>query len=75
MKWYVRKQHQHAEGEWELDFHRYGQDHVSTLPGRIGQLGEVFLIGEALGSTPELAKSVASTARIATAVGFSFPSR
>ena len=50
---------------WDLDWHIYGQ-HQTTADG---QPAEVFLIGEALASTQQLANSVASSARIATVHG------
>ncbi|KAJ4353830.1 uncharacterized protein N0V89_005560 [Didymosphaeria variabile] len=62
IKEYVAEQHRGVEGTWDLDWHVYGQ-HQTTADG---QPAEVFLIGEALASTQELARSVASTARIAT---------
>ncbi|KAF2446173.1 hypothetical protein P171DRAFT_430385 [Karstenula rhodostoma CBS 690.94] len=62
IKNYVAEQHKDAMGTWDLDWHVYGQ-HQTTADG---QPAEVFLIGEALASTQELARSVASTARIAT---------
>lgn len=66
VKGYVEKQHEGVEGTWDLDWHIYGQ-HQTTADG---QPAEVFLIGEALASTQELARGVASTARIATIAGF-----
>lgn len=68
VKWYVGKQRQHAEGEWDIEFHIYGQNQVSSLPNQNGQPAEVFIVCEALGSTQELANSVAAAARIAIAV-------
>ena len=62
IKEYVAQQHKDVEGTWDLDWHVYGQ-HQTTADG---QLAEVFLIGEALGSTQELANSVTSTARVGT---------
>ncbi|KAL5445526.1 hypothetical protein PMIN06_008065 [Paraphaeosphaeria minitans] len=62
IKTYVAKQHEDVDGQWDLDWHVYGQ-HQTTTDGRPA---EVFLIGEALASTQELARSIASTARIAT---------
>jgi hypothetical protein len=68
VRWYVGKQHQHANGEWDLDFHIYGHNQVSAIPEEAGRPSEVLIIGEALASTQELAKSIAATARVATAV-------
>ena len=67
VKPYVAAQHEDA-GQWQLDFHRYGQHQVSTLPNQLGEPGEVLLIAEALASSQEIASSLASTARVATAV-------
>lgn len=55
-------QHADAEGTWDLDWHIYGQNQTNAN----GQPAEVFLVGEALASTQDLANSVASTARVAT---------
>jgi hypothetical protein len=68
IKAYVAEQHRDADGTWELDFHQYGR---SDEPNGITSgkpLPEVFLIGEALASSQELATSVAATAKIATTV-------
>lgn len=72
VKDYVALQHEGQEGTWELDFHVYGQNQVSTLPLNKGQPAEIFLIGEALASTQALATSVAATTRVACTVGQSF---
>lgn len=56
-KGYVRQQHKKAEGTWDLDFHIYGRG-----------TNEIFLVAEALGSTQELATSVANVTRIACIV-------
>jgi hypothetical protein len=69
VKGYVAEQHREADGTWDLDFHYYGKsdelgdDTVSETP-----VPEVFIIGEALASSQELASSVAATAKIATTV-------
>jgi hypothetical protein len=68
VKEYVAVQHEDAEGTWELDFHVYGQHHVSTVAPNIGQPAEVFLIGEALASTQVLATSAVCAARVAITV-------
>lgn len=68
VKDYVTTQHIGAPGTWELDFHIYGQQSISTLPLTKGQPSEVFIIGEALASTQELATSICSIARIACVV-------
>lgn len=61
VKEYVASQHSHATGEYEFDFHLYGKPDENTP---ITQSSEIFLIGEALASSQELATSVAATARI-----------
>lgn len=57
VKKYVALQHKKADGTWEFDYHLYGKG-----------TNEVFLVGEALASTQELATSVANIARIACIV-------
>ena len=60
VKNYVRMQQDKLEDEtWDLDFHVYGRG-----------TGEIFVVGEALAPTQELATSIASIARIATIVSF-----
>ncbi|KAH7122678.1 hypothetical protein B0J11DRAFT_608191 [Dendryphion nanum] len=66
IKGYVSTQHEDVGGKWALDFHTYGRDQVSALPENAGEASEVFLIGEALADTQDLASSIASAARIAT---------
>jgi hypothetical protein len=68
IKNYVVQQHRDVKGTWDLDWHIYGQNQTTTD----GRPAEILLIGEALGSTKELANSVASAARIATIHG-SYP--
>jgi hypothetical protein len=65
---YVASQHEGTEGSWELGFHVYGQHQASIAPGCQSQAQEVFMIGEALASTQELATSIACMARIAVTV-------
>ncbi|KAF2868370.1 hypothetical protein BDV95DRAFT_500870 [Massariosphaeria phaeospora] len=72
VKLYATTQHEGNEGEWELDFHVYGENQVSALPESAGQPSEIFLIGEALATTQALATSIVSTARVATIHG-SYP--
>ncbi|KAI1137608.1 hypothetical protein F5Y05DRAFT_404776 [Hypoxylon sp. FL0543] len=70
VKGYAAEQHSHAAGEFQLDFHLYGKhddEAASTSPSQ-----EIFLIGEVLASSQELATSVAATARIAVIHG-SYP--
>ncbi|KAI8631639.1 hypothetical protein F5Y19DRAFT_473317 [Xylariaceae sp. FL1651] len=69
VKGFVAEQHKGVDGTWDLDFHVYGKpnepyDTTSEIP-----LPEVFIIGEALASSQELATSVASTAKIGTTHG------
>ncbi|KAH8659229.1 hypothetical protein BGZ60DRAFT_544271 [Tricladium varicosporioides] len=60
---------------WKLGFHVYGDNGVmeSLEPGdRCYQPREIFIVGEVLASTQQLASSIASTARIACVHG-SYP--
>ncbi|KAF1953183.1 hypothetical protein CC80DRAFT_420605 [Byssothecium circinans] len=59
---YVEFQHEYTEGTWKMDWHVYGKGTVT----KEGKAGEVFIIGEALAPTQELANSLVSTARVAT---------
>ncbi|KAL2878416.1 hypothetical protein SGCOL_006390 [Colletotrichum sp. CLE4] len=60
VKAYVRQQHKDVPGNWDLDFHTYGQEQTTpTGPG------EIFIIAEAIAPTQELATGLVSTARIA----------
>lgn len=59
VKAYVKSQHKHIEGEWNLDFHVYGRDQF-TAKGP----GEVFVVAEALAPTQQIANSIASKARV-----------
>jgi hypothetical protein len=68
VKPYVRSQHQDTKSEWDLDFHLYGQNQVSTEQETLGQPGQVFLVGETLASTQDLASSIATTANLAMGV-------
>lgn len=52
-------------GNWDLDFHTYGQGQSTPLGP-----GEVFIIAEAVASTQELATGLVSTARIGMIVSF-----
>ncbi|KAF2012861.1 hypothetical protein BU24DRAFT_484675 [Aaosphaeria arxii CBS 175.79] len=69
IKAYVKMQHEDVDGSWELDFHTYGRDQVSSVKDKLGELSEIFLVGEALADSQDLAASVVSTARIATIHG------
>ncbi|KAF5520581.1 hypothetical protein CGCA056_v008861 [Colletotrichum aenigma] len=59
VKAYVKQQHPNMPGNWDLDFHTYGQGQRTPLGP-----GEVFIIAEAVASTQELATGLVSTARI-----------
>ncbi|KAI1372462.1 hypothetical protein F4677DRAFT_263532 [Hypoxylon crocopeplum] len=72
VKGYAASQHKHASGEWEFDFHLYGKPDQSADDESVAQSQELFVIGEALASSQELATSVAATARIAVIHG-SYP--
>lgn len=63
VKAHVAKQHTHINSDWHFDFHTYGQQPNST---------EIFVVGEALAATQEIANSLASTARIGCSHG-SYP--
>ncbi|KAI1102445.1 hypothetical protein F4804DRAFT_265541 [Jackrogersella minutella] len=70
VKEYAADQHSNVTGNWELDFHLYGkqdEESAATTPSP-----EIFIIGEALASSQELATSVAATARIGVIHG-SYP--
>ncbi|KAF2267780.1 hypothetical protein CC78DRAFT_47406 [Lojkania enalia] len=54
---YVAAQHQHIGEKWELILHKFG----ATDPHAPG---EVFVVGEALAPTQEIATSLANTARV-----------
>ncbi|TVY81959.1 hypothetical protein LSUE1_G003298, partial [Lachnellula suecica] len=73
---HVATQVKTSEGEfWKLGFHNYGANGVmqSLEPGsRDYKPREIFLVGEALASTQELANAVASNARVAAVHG-SYP--
>lgn len=62
VKDYARRQHSHVQEKWDLDFHIYG---LNPNPNDRAVDGQVFVIGEALAETQEVATSVVSTARIA----------
>ncbi|KAI1452332.1 hypothetical protein F4805DRAFT_447825 [Annulohypoxylon moriforme] len=69
VKGYAVDQHSHVSEKWELDFHIYGKQDgsISTAPS-----SEIFIIGEALAPSQELATSIAATARIGVIHG-SYP--
>ncbi|KAF8850814.1 hypothetical protein BDZ45DRAFT_708186 [Acephala macrosclerotiorum] len=73
---HVASQVKTSDGEfWKLGFHNYGSNGVmqSLEPGaKDYQPREVFLVGEILASSQELANSVASTARVGVVHG-SYP--
>ncbi|KAI1407539.1 hypothetical protein F5Y13DRAFT_174637 [Hypoxylon sp. FL1857] len=70
VKGYAIGQHSNAAGEFQLDFHLYGKQDDEAASTTSSQ--EIFLIGEVLASSQELATSVAATARIAVIHG-SYP--
>ncbi|KAF4953312.1 hypothetical protein FGADI_6078 [Fusarium gaditjirri] len=59
VKVYVDQQHPEIAGQWNLDFHVYGKDQY-THAGP----GQLFIVGEALAPTQQLANSIASKARV-----------
>ncbi|KAI1818654.1 hypothetical protein GGS20DRAFT_581409 [Poronia punctata] len=67
---YVAEQHKDAQGPWELEFHKYGgPGGTNGTDNSDAPVPEVFLIGEVLASSQELATSLASTAKVATTHG------
>ncbi|KAI1635265.1 hypothetical protein F4809DRAFT_651336 [Biscogniauxia mediterranea] len=72
VKEYAAQQHRGQAGNWELDFHTYGKPSEPAQTLSVGDSPEVFLIGEVLASTQELATSVASAAKVAVTHG-SYP--
>ncbi|KAI1803934.1 hypothetical protein F4811DRAFT_522259 [Daldinia bambusicola] len=68
VKSYAVQQHADVTEKWEFDFHIYGKPEE----GVENPSAEIFLIGEALAPTQELATSIASTARIGVIHG-SYP--
>ncbi|KAI1212070.1 uncharacterized protein F4807DRAFT_417462 [Annulohypoxylon truncatum] len=66
VKGYAADQHSQVSEKWELDFHVYGKQESATPSP------EIFIIGEALAPSQELATSIAATARIAVIHG-SYP--
>ncbi|KAI1641902.1 uncharacterized protein F4817DRAFT_354467 [Daldinia loculata] len=68
VKRYAVEQHSHVTEKWEFDFHIYGKPEEGVESAS----PEVFLIGEALAPTQELATSIAATARIGVIHG-SYP--
>jgi hypothetical protein len=63
VRWYVGEQFPDLSGQWELDFHVYGQDQTAGSGP-----GEVFIIAEVLAPTQQIATSLASKARVAMIV-------
>jgi hypothetical protein len=70
-KSHVAKQHLDVEESWNLDFHLYGLplgssakilDKTSTEPDSVTD--EIFVIGEVLADSQDLATSIASAARV-----------
>ncbi|KAI0391906.1 hypothetical protein F5Y17DRAFT_385581 [Xylariaceae sp. FL0594] len=67
VKLYVAEQHKDAHGQWQLEFHIWGQ--TEHEPDNSAPVPEVFIIGEVLAPTQELSTSIAATARVATTHG------
>lgn len=63
VRWYVGEQFPDLSGQWELDFHVYGQGQTAG-----SSPGEIFIIAEVLGPTQQIATSLASKARVAMIV-------
>ncbi|KAI0172956.1 hypothetical protein GGR52DRAFT_429280 [Hypoxylon sp. FL1284] len=72
VKQYVATQHDHLPGTYEFDFHFYGKSDGNTADASASQSPEVFLIGEALASSQELATSIVATAKVGITHG-SYP--
>jgi hypothetical protein len=75
VKEFVKQQHSSIIEKWELDFHVYGANGIMNAqePGDTSYLPrEIFLVGEALAPSQQLATSIASSARIACVHG-SYP--
>ena len=72
MKAYVQQQHIGIQESWELDFHVHDGKNQDIISDNIVP-GEIFVIGEALAESQELATALADTARIATVVSFVEP--
>ncbi|KAL2203090.1 hypothetical protein CC79DRAFT_1360910 [Sarocladium strictum] len=68
---YVKQQHQHVDGNWDIGFHTFGKDKKATSDST-----QVFIVAEALAQTQDIANSLASKARVAlikaTAGNFGF---
>ncbi|KAI1505951.1 hypothetical protein F5X99DRAFT_415628 [Biscogniauxia marginata] len=72
VKAYAAQQHRGVPGNWELDFHYYGKPSEPSQAAFSKNTPEIFLIGEVLASTQQLATSVASAAKVAVTHG-SYP--
>jgi hypothetical protein len=65
---YVSQQHDGVQETWQLKFHTY-DGRNKDAPSKTDVIpGEVFLVGEVLAETQNLATALADTARIATVV-------
>lgn len=73
VKRYAADQHEHVPGTYEFDFHFYGKEDGNAEDASAQQSPEVFLIGEVLASSQELATSVASTGKIGITVSCNIP--
>ncbi|XXH02207.1 hypothetical protein Hte_008575 [Hypoxylon texense] len=72
VKQYAAAQHDHIPGTYEFEYHFYGKPDGNTEDLPPQQSPEVFLIGEVLASSQELATSVAATGKIGITHG-SYP--
>jgi len=68
VKLYVTEQHKDVHGQWELQFHTWGRLEKTDQPDNGSPVPEVFIIGEVLAPTQDLATSLAATAKVATTV-------
>ena len=59
---YIASQHPPSAGAWKVDWHLTGLEEQEITPGFVPK--KVFIVGEVLADTQELANGVASTARV-----------
>lgn len=62
IKGYVKMQHKHVKEFWDIEFHVYGLNEGGTTTS---SSNGIFVVGEAIAESQQIASSVASTARIA----------
>ncbi|KAI0153059.1 hypothetical protein GGR57DRAFT_154567 [Xylariaceae sp. FL1272] len=65
VKAYTKEQHSHEEEEFKFDFHVYPKSRLRHDPRSLIPPPEVFVIGEVIAPTQELANDVASRGKIA----------